>query len=133
MTRATIGWGFVSQYTTVYCDQQGLAAWFLYRNTLKCIVTRGDKQLGNCIATWATTRPARHAAQRLRHGRLGACDTAPLRPRYGARAPGRACVRKLAQGCALGAPSLFLDSVLFPSHCSDTVHHKNFSEKKIMK
>ena len=25
-------------------------------------------------------------------------------------------------GYALGAPSLFLDSVLFPSHCLDTVH-----------
>ena len=64
------------------------------------------------------------AACALRHGHTP-CDTAGghdcSSPRHGhARAPGCACARLgvLAgpAGCALGAPSLFLDSVLFLSH-----------------
>ena len=44
------------------------------------------------------------------------------------------CARLRPVGCALGAPSLFLDSVLFLSHCLDTVHEHcspNFFEKKM--
>ena len=33
-------------------------------------------------------------------------------------------------GCALGAPSLFLDSILFLSHCLDIVHEHRSSQKK---
>ena len=60
----------------------------------------------------------------LRHGRGPGHDTTPLRVRArGLGAPGRAGWL----GCALGAPNQFLDSVLFLSHCLDTVH-KTFSK-----
>ena len=80
--------------------------------------------------------------------RWGACDTMLGRPRHDAgvlatrplwlatrpcaRAPG--CVSAHlgvlagSAGCALGAPSLFLDSVLFMSHCLDTVHEQCSSQ-----
>ena len=74
--------------------------------------------------------------------RLGATTmTRPQRPRHcHVRAclgePWRTCVHlgvlAGSAGCALGAPNLFLDSVLFLSHCLDTVHHKKFSKKKIL-
>ena len=44
------------------------------------------------------------------------------------------CARPGPAGCALGAPNLFLDSVLFLSHCLDIVHEHcspNFFEKKM--
>ena len=73
----------------------------------------------------------RHSAGGLRHGLLGA-------PRYGhARAPGRACahlgVLAGPADYALGAPSLFFDSVLFLSYCLDTAHEHCSSQKKIEK
>ena len=53
------------------------------------------------------------------------------------RAPGRACVHlgvlARSAGCALGAPNLFLDSVLFLSHCLDTVHEHCSSQKNFKK
>ena len=56
-----------SRYKDCIMTMRGLGSWALYRDlghdTAKC--ARG-------------TRP--------RHSRLGACDTAPLRPRYGTRA-----------------------------------------------
>ena len=69
----------------------------------------------------------------------GAATRPGSRPRYGAglaktrpraRGLGAAGACRMSCGCALDAPSLFLDSVLFLSHCLDTVHHKKFSKKK---
>ena len=97
----------------------------LYRNT-KLYCDRRARQLGSLCreAGHDTAVPAR--GTRPRHGRLraatrrwapktlpaGACDTAPLRPRYcHVRASGRACARLgvLAgpAGCALSVLSLF--------------------------
>ena len=61
----------------------------------------------------------------------GGAKTRPL-----ARAWARLCAPGCAvgsSGCALGAPSLFLDSILFLSHWLDTVHHKNFSNFFLIK
>ena len=85
----------------------------------------------------ATTRPClraaldpQHGALSLRHGLLGpatwhwaGCDTAACAPGH---VFARLCVLAGPAGCALGALSLFLDSVLFLSHFLGTVHHKNF-------
>ena len=119
----------VLQYTLVYCDQKVVEA-------------------GHCIAIQCTVDP-RHGNQARGTAR---CDTAlapttrcpapatrpeatattqPQRPRHGqacARLGAPGCVAGPA-GCALGAPSLFLDSVLFLSHFLGTVHHKNFQKK----
>ena len=81
---------------------------------------------------YIATRPLcpRHGTVgRLRHGQLGhdtalrACGTVGGHDHdtaIRARAPGRACahlgVLAGSAGCAFGAPSLFLDSVLFLSH-----------------
>ena len=65
----------------------------------------------------------------LRHGRLGGHDTAS------ARAWACLCTPRCAAGpagCVLGAPSLFLDSVLFLSHFLGTVN-ENCSSQKIFK
>ena len=64
---------------------------------------------------WATA----HLSIRRRHAAWG-------RWAHGLSVP---CARPGPTGCALGAPSLFLDSVLFLSHCLDTVH-QIFSKKK---
>ena len=127
-------------------------------NRRDCIVTRRGLQNGVVSRGRLATRQARLSTQpclrtahghdtaacALRHGRLRACDTTtvpttrplcprhgrPQRPRYGPCA--RLCA-PVGQGCALGAPSQFLDSILFLSHCLDTVHEhcsQDFSKKK---
>ena len=55
--------------------------------------------------------------------------------RLHAHMPGPAYARRLgcvSAHCALGAPNLFLtqflDSIVFLSHCLNTIHHKKFSK-----
>ena len=69
----------------------------------------------------------RHGSLVLQHDRLGGHDTTT------ARAWACLCVPGCAAGpvgCALGAPSLFLDSILFLSHFLGTVHEHCSSQKK---
>ena len=101
----------MSQYTEVYCDrQEGHEAGPCRGLTLRCIVTGKRGMRLDRVVRQATTRPASRAAQRLRHGHTR-CDTAGGQamtwPAVGhdtarsshdtarARAPGRACVRRL--------------------------------------
>ena len=96
-------WAFVSQYTAVYCDQKRA------RGSVCCdpghdTAMQGAQQAydtvgqGHDTATVAMTRPL--------------CE----------RAWAHLGVLAGSAGCALGAPSQFLDSVLFLSHCWDTIH-----------
>ena len=65
------------------------------------------------------------------HDMAAAAHDTAMRARLGA--PVRACanlgVLAGSAGCAHCALVQFLDSVLFLSHCLDTVHHKIFSKK----
>ena len=128
----------------LYCNSpkcivtsRGWLLGFLYRNTLKCIVTRGARGKA------AVSRPgprhgqpgARH--KRLRHGHTR-CDTAggqaTIRPnqpttRHDRAHLGAPVCAGWSAGCALGAASLFLDSILFLSHCLDHCSQKIFEKK----
>ena len=73
----------------------------------------------------STTRGAQGRAA-LRHGRLVCHDTATTHAWACLCAPG--CAAGLAS-CALGAPSLFLDSLLFLSYFLGTVHEHCSSQK----
>ena len=88
-------------------------------------IRRGTQALGAQAGRWAL---GRWGAGLTGVGRVGA-GLAGAQVR-GLSAP---CARPGPAGCALGAPSLFLDSVLFLSHCLDTVHEHcspNFFRKK---
>ena len=78
MTEVVEWLGFVSQYTAVYCDQQGLAAREIVFQYTMVYYDQGSMRQGNLC------REAGHDT--ARHGRLGATtrrwgrhDTAPVR------------------------------------------------------
>ena len=121
-----------------------------------CIVTKGLGSWAACVERQATTRPAKreelgndtavpargHAHDMaawlaIRQGSqattrsdtaLGAPEYGRARPCLGAPVP-LGCATGLA-GCALGAPDLFLDLVLFLSHCLSIVHRVKKKEYK---
>ena len=119
----------VSQYSLLYCDR-GAGGMALY-------LEAGPRHGSQARAQRAATR--RWGAYDTA---ITPCDTAEChghdtavaaQNKAHARAPGRACAHLgglvRPTGCALGAPSLFLDSILFLSHFLVTVHHKKIPKK----
>ena len=119
----------MSQYTKVFCDQGARGrAWAVLRYDHCAYDTARGALATRCLAPTTRSSGACDTA-------LEACDTAGWGRHDRPRERTWACLGVLARptGCALGAPSLFLDLVLFMSHCLDTVHEHCSSQKKNFK
>ena len=106
----------------VYIVVRGLANWGCLAIQRTCALRNGQPghdtgSQGRAYDTVA--RPMTRPAVGLRHDAMGARHDVSARCAHSLSAP---CARPGSGGYALGAPSQFLDSVLFLSHCVDTVH-----------